>query len=80
MFAMLHFLLSIISNQNGVRDFRRKHLLSALICAVSNLEPDYELLSTDQQCQPTHKNIIDFDLIIIIKQEIFIKQFEYTNL
>ena len=28
-------------------------LRSALICAVSNLEPDYELLSTEQQCHRT---------------------------
>ena len=51
------------------------HLLSALISAVSNLEPDYEFLSKDQQCQRSHQNIIDFDFIIIIKQEIFIKRF-----
>ena len=44
---------------NNIKSKRRsrltdEHLISALICAVSNLEPDYEFLSTDQQCQQSH--------------------------
>ena len=31
-----------------------ENLRSALICAVSNLKPDYEFPSTDQQCQRSH--------------------------
>ena len=32
-----------------------EHLLSALTCTVSNLEPDYEFLSTEQQCHRSHR-------------------------
>ena len=44
---------------NNIKSKRRsrltdENLRSALICAVSNLEPDYEFLSTDQQCQRSH--------------------------
>ena len=44
---------------NNIKSKRRsrltdEYLLSALICAVSNLEPDYEFLSTDQQCQRSY--------------------------
>ena len=44
---------------NNIKSKRRsrlfdEHLPSALICAVSNLELDYEFLSTDQQCQRSH--------------------------
>ena len=44
---------------NNIKSKRRsrltdEHLRSALICAVSNLEPDYEFLSADQQCQRSH--------------------------
>ena len=41
------------SGLNNIKSIRRSalsddHLRSALICAVSNLEPDYELVSTEQ--------------------------------
>ena len=44
---------------NNIKSKRRsiltdENLRSALICAVSNLEPDYEFLSTDQQFQRSH--------------------------
>ena len=47
------------SSLDNIKSKRRsrltdEHLRSALICAVSNLEPDYEFLSTDQQCQRSH--------------------------
>ena len=45
-----------LNNINSKRNSRltEKHLRSALICALSNLEPDYEFLLTDQKCQLSH--------------------------
>ena len=43
---------------NNIKSKRRSRLTDEH-CAISNLEPDYEFLSTDQQCQRSHQNIID---------------------
>ena len=68
LFSSTYVCEASFSALNNIKSKRRskltdEHLWSALICAVSNLKPDYEFLSTDQQCQPSHKNIIDFNLI-----------------
>ena len=56
MFSSTYVCEASFSALNNIKSKRRsrltdKHLQFALICAVSNLEPDYEFLSTDQQCQ-----------------------------
>ena len=52
-------ILSFIFCSQYIKSKRRsrlfdEHLRSSLICDVSNLELDYEFLSTDQQCQRSH--------------------------
>ena len=59
LFSSTYVCEASFSALNNIKSKRRskltdEHLRSALICAVSNLEPDYEFLSTDQQCQPSH--------------------------
>ena len=59
LFSSTYVCKASFSALNNIKSKRRSrltddHLRSALICAVSNLEPDYELLSTEQHCHRSH--------------------------
>ena len=59
LFSSTYVCEASFSALNKIKSKRRSkltddHLRSALICAVSNLEPDFELLSTEHQCHGSH--------------------------
>ena len=59
LFSSTYVCEASFSALNNIKSKRRSkltddHLRSALICAVSNLEPDFEFLSTEQQCHGSH--------------------------
>ena len=59
LFASTYACEASFSALNNIKSKRRsrlsdENLRSTLICAVSNLEPDFEFLSTEQQSHPSH--------------------------